>query len=284
MDANTTEIPFVPKIERNQKDVALYTQMQTFSQAIESESGLRLIPFQRPSSGDISDDPEFEMYAVDGSVAFVLQDSESKIGRIVSLYRGNDELLKRKYAQTGLQMDEIGENDLVIVQIQGPAGEWSEPRIEEGKVIDAEIFRTFRWEKSLILLSEAFAATHGYSNIHILPAEAILDLWNIDETIRSDTRTLAESQSEMIAGKPRSFYEERVISNTEENAKLRKRLHMRYDVTAKRMGYRQKTEHGPYSLDITHPDYNLSLDELTSLSDSEKPTVSLREFIDAAKD
>ena len=266
-------------IKREVSYSEMYTNMIQFAQQVGETEKLRLLPYKCPEDTDIGQGEDFEYYTVDGPLSFVLQDKNSKVGRIVSFFKGNDPNLLRRYIQTDLDMSGIGANDIVVVQLQGPSKKF-------GKAVQIDNqddpFLSFRWEKSLMLLTESYAATHGFSKIHIIPSAYQKDLRNYQKAVAADAKIVQDGQTawyEKNYGHEEGYVQARLEQNVAKVEQLQKQFKVRYDVGAKRLGYRQENHHAPFTLDLQEEGFTLSASELSDQNDHPS-SIELKHFVE----
>lgn len=281
MDNRPDDLTQALSMENNRADVHLYEKMQRFCVQISTDekSGLRLFPYLRPPGTYMGEETNVEPYAIDGPLSFVLEDESSGIGRILSFYRGDDAEFLKRYGQLGLDTDLITSNDLIIVQLQGPCGEWKDERKEKNLPTDSLKFNNFRWEKSLLYIIEAFATMHGFHKLHILPAQYNFDLHQINQDILTDRnahRILGKDFRNMSS---MTAVESSIRILEDRKDRLFGQLHMRYDITAKRLGYKQPTSASPFELSLHTEKHVPEFADLEKLTQGQANVLSLGDFI-----
>lgn len=168
----------------------------------------------------------------------------------------------------------------MIAQLQGPCGEWKEKREAGNLPINSPKFKTFRWEKSLLLLFEAFAVTQGFHALHVISSAFNFDLNQLRQSIYTDTTRLETFKK---FRKPTdvsiSRIEERLNALRLRIDNLSRQLHMRYDVTARRLGYKQASEALLFELNLSGTRHIPESHDLNDLAQGEFDALTLGDFI-----
>lgn len=106
----------------------------------------------------------------------------------------------------------------LVVQLQGPS-RWSytsDRHLPQAK----KVLRKFKWERSLVALVLDWAERNNVPSVHLVPSELVQQM-NITEPTDEDEPDKTENRRRL---------------------KEAERLYMRYNVTAKRMGFKRQGE------------------------------------------